>query len=68
MWCVRATKKVKDSTPYIQEAKTRDDVIRQRKQFARTHNQYTDEECAEPQEIGDILKNYMGDGKDVNNA
>ena len=68
MWCVRATKKFKESKPYVQETKTRDDVIRQRKEFEKTNQKYIDEDCAEPEEIGDILKNYKWGRKDVSNA
>ena len=68
MWCVRATKKLKQSTPYVQEVKTNDDILRQRKQFEQTHNKYANEECAEPEEIGDILKEYKWGRKDVSNA
>ena len=68
MWCVRATKKVKESKPYVQESKTRGDVIRQRKEFERTQSQFKDEDCADAKEIGDILKQYKWGRKDVSDA
>ena len=68
MWCSRGNKKLKESKPFIQENKTRDDVIRKRKEFERNHNKYKPEDCADSEEIGDILKQYMGGRKDVNNA
>ena len=68
MWCSRATKKLKESKPYIQKDKTRDDVMRQRKELDRAHNKYNDDDCVEAEEIGDILKKYIGGRKDVGNA
>ena len=68
MWCSRATKKLKESKPYIKRDKTRDDVMRQRKEFDRAHNKYKDVDCVEAEEIGDILKRYMGGRKNVSNA
>ena len=68
MWCSRAKKKLKESKPYIQEDKTKADVMRQRKEFERTHNTYKDEECVDVEDIGDILKKYIGGRKDAGNA
>ena len=68
MWCVRATKKVKESKPYVQESKTRNDVIRQRKEFDKNQSQFKDEDCADAKEIGDILKQYKWGRKDVSDA
>lgn len=53
-WVARA-----NPTQAIAENKTRGQVERQRKEFDSNTNIYNDEDCVEPKEIGDILKNYM---------
>ena len=68
MWCSRATKKVKESKPYIQESKSRDDILRQRKEFNQAHNQFKDEDCAEPEEIKEIFSKLKWRRKDVSDA
>lgn len=68
MWCSRATKKVKESKPYIQESKSRDDILRQRKEFDKAHNQFRDEDCAEPEEIREIFSKLKWRRKDVSDA
>ena len=56
MWIIREEKRLKESKPYIQENKTKAYVERQRKEFESTQNKYTDDECADFEDIGDILK------------
>jgi hypothetical protein len=68
MWVIREEKRLKESKPYIQENKTKTQVDRQRKEFNKTQNKYTDEDCANFEEIGDILTQYTGGRKDVSDA
>ena len=68
MWIIREEKRLKESKPYIQENKTKAYVERQRKEFESTQNKYTDDECADFEDIGDILKQYTGGRKDVGDA
>ncbi len=56
-FCYNWISKARPETTVLHD-KTRADVLRQRKQFAANNNLYAEEDCAEPVEIKDILKNY----------
>ena len=58
MWCSRAVKKLKESKPFVQLAKSDEAVVRQRREYNKKVNQFKDEEIADMRDVGDIFKNF----------
>lgn len=58
MWCSRAVKKLKESKPFVQLAKSDEAVVRQRKEYEKKVNQFKDEDIADMSDVGDIFKNF----------
>ena len=56
-FCYNWIAKARPETTMLQN-KTREDVLKKRKEFARSQGVYSEETCAEPQDIKDILKNF----------
>ena len=58
MWCSRAVKKLRESKPFIQQHKSDENVIRQRKAYEKQKNKYKDDDIADMEDVNEIFKQF----------